>query len=376
MGLDEALTSGSTSTSTNSLFSLNHRNSYSSIIDQYYEEQDSPVESFHETTALTINYPRRQRGLSISSNSSEKLVVILVGLPAGGKSTISNHLIQFLSHNTSTQHMRCKVFNAGQVRRKLSCRGRPMALANNSSEDLFNPKNTQKKEKYAKITLKELFSELSSDLCDVAIFDATNSTERRRSFLFHEMRVFNSDISHNFHITPLVLQVSSVDHAFVRYNIHNKTFNQDYFDKPYEFAVRDFARRLSHYYSQFVPFTKLEFDRHVAEGKFIEEDRGLFWFSIVNAGLSNSSQLNASHFPEQSSPMIEELVRVIESFVDSYAEVYGFKYIEKAKSFINGESTERDQGRAGQSSDVPYLATLNRIVDDEYFRELNWTSSN
>lgn len=381
---EELYDSGSTATSTNSLFSLNRRASYSSVIDHYLEEAED------EPTALTLNYSSRNRRSSVAAPAmaqapdplptppaNDKLVVILVGLPASGKSTVSNHLIQYLGHNPATQHMRCKIFNAGQVRRKLSCRGRPMMLANNSSEDLFNPKNSQKKEQYARLTLEQMFSDLDKDLCDIAIFDATNSTEKRRAFLFQEMRLYNADLSREFHITPLVFQVSCAERNFVRFNIHNKTFNQDYFDKPYEFAVRDFARRLSHYYSQFTPFSTPEFNSQMAENKLINDDNGLFWFSIVNAGQSDQSDFSACHFPPKASKLLFTLIKTIKTFVDTYGDVYGRPYIQHAGDFAKGIITRPTELTARASTtqvDVPYFSILNQIVNDDYFAQLSEAS--
>ena len=372
---EELYDSGSTATSTNSLFSLNKRGSYTSVVDCYLDEAED------EPTALTLNLSSRNRRSSVAGpapRANDKLVVILVGLPASGKSTISNHLIQYLGHDPATRHLRCKTFNAGQVRRKLSCRGRPMMLANNSSEDLFNPKNAQKKEQYARLTLEQMFGDLDQDLCDIAIFDATNSTEKRRAFLFQEIRTYNADLSRDFHVTPLVLQVSSTERNFIRFNIHNKTFNQDYFDKPYEFAVRDFARRLAHYHSQFIPFSIPEFNQQMAEGKLINDDNGLFWFSIINAGESSNTNFSACHFPPHATKLLILLINSIKKFVDSYSELYGRPYIQSAQNFAKGLiSRPADNGakELHPSVDVPYSAIINHIVNDDYFARLTVPSS-
>lgn len=402
MGRAEPLRSNSTST--NSLFSL-HRSSYSSIIDHYCEEEEESQETQLEqplphpivTTAitsqdeeatpitpsqspLTLNYRSRHRSVWLHQQNDshrDKFVVVLIGLPATGKSTISNHLIQFLKSSPSTAHLRCSIFNAGHVRRKLSCKGRPMMLANNSSEDLFNPKNSEKKEKYARITLEKLFNELDMDLCDVAIFDATNSTEKRRNFIFEGIRAYNSNKrGQQFQITPIALQVTCSDKEFIKYNIHNKTFNQDYFDKPYEFAVQDFGKRLKHYYSQFVPLNKREFEHYLFDGTLSQDNSGLFFFNIINAGLLDTRELNCFHFPSQYSNAVGEVVNAFEYFVEHYAQMYGFQYIERAKQFINGTATvtQGDSRNVTNSSRIPYLAKLNEVINEEYFNCLHQTA--
>ncbi|CEP62422.1 6-phosphofructo-2-kinase LALA0_S05e05292g [Lachancea lanzarotensis] len=404
------LDSESKSNSTNSLFSLRgHRDSYSSIVDQYLTEEEeegekendddaqkaenshhrsSPLRQYtsEEPTALTLNYTSRGRRFSSVSAApppqlpaaDDKLVIVLVGLPASGKSTVSNHLIQYLGQDPRTTHLRCKIYNAGQVRRKLSCRGRPMMLANNSSEDLFNPKNSQKKEQYARLTLQHMFSDLDQDSCDVAIFDATNSTEQRRAYIFQQLRVYNADANRYYHITPVVLQVSCTERAFVRFNIHNKTFNQDYFDKPYEFAVRDFAKRLAHYHSQYIPFTKAEFCSHMAEGRLVNEDYGLFWYSVINAGYSDASIETKKHHPPGATQYLTQLINSIELFIECYSNIYARQYIQDVQDFAKGKTPSNrtsaptlqvpaDSSSSRSTTDVPYASILNGIVNDDYF---------
>ena len=154
----------------------------------------------------------------------------------------------------------------------------------------------------------------------MAIFDATNSTLERRDFIIKEIRNFNkadydahvdtekrseSDEGRNpIHITPIFLQVSCNDPNFIKFNIHNKTFNQDYYDKPYDFAVKDFAKRLQQYHAQFVPFSKPEFDHYCQKNAKANNGAhnphfGLFCFQIMNAGQSSVNDRNLYYFPSQ-----------------------------------------------------------------------------
>ncbi|MCG8711140.1 hypothetical protein JHU04_004536, partial [Brenneria sp. 4F2] len=120
---------------------------------------------------------------------------------------------------------------------------------------------------------------------DVAIFDATNSRVNRRRFVFDEICSYNQKRNTRFCITPIVLQISCSDHDFIKFNVHNKSFNADYFDKPYEYAVRDFAKRMRNYHSQFTPFTEEEFRQVSNLVKAHGLDYGVFFFNIVNAGM-------------------------------------------------------------------------------------------
>lgn len=390
-------------TSTNSLFSLGKK-SYSNLLlnkssyyyqnDEISEEQEDVLplphglilnniasEGFPDLTRvdsqspLSFDPPRDLRRRSITNTNGgakcSKFVFILVGLPAVGKSTISAQLIRFLQSNPATHSLRCSVFNAGKVRRKMSFKNLgklSMELANNSSDDLFNPKNTEKKEKYARITLDKLLQELDSDVCDVGIFDATNSRVQRRQFVFEELCAYNENPESNFHVTPIVLQITCDDQSFIRYNVHKKSFNEDYFDKPYEFAVRDFARRLKNYYSQFTPFSTEEFNSIV---KMIN-DRGLghgvFAYNIVNTGLVTSKHMNNNYFPLKCAKEVIQMVNLMENFVEHYTRMFGYTYIERVKEFFNEEMKIAEQRPT--PGGLSYISTLSSILNEEYFSNL------
>lgn len=398
----------STNTSTSSLFSLN-RASSSSISRTFTDiDEDAldPAMKIKDVGHVTnARYLSQGSSLSIQfgnkrHNVNHKFCVVLIGLPATGKSTISRDLINFLHSSEQTSQLRCSIFNAGNVRRKLSVRRRrPTALSglgemNKSEDDLFNPKNAHKKEEYAKITLSKLFEEVSNDQCDVAIFDATNSTLARRDFIIEQIRDFNKlhyDNQNNIensgsknmgttpiHITPIFLQVSCNDPSFIKFNIHNKSFNQDYFDKPYEFAVRDFAKRLKQYHSQFVPFRKSEFEGYckanaVANHGCHNPNFGLFFFHIVDAGQYSSNDENLYYFPSQYCSDTAELINVIEYFIQNYSKMYGFKYIERAIAFNKGKAlSPPDTGVDKISASVrdSSIRILNDVINDQYFKSL------
>ncbi|QEU62809.1 Pfk27 [Kluyveromyces lactis] len=428
----------STNTSTNSLFSL-HGSSSSSIYptishteteidvsnhtDGYFAGLQGSSSANHaannsylsQGSSLTIQFGNKRQNLN------HKFCVILIGLPATGKSTISRHLINFLHSSHSTAHLRCSIFNAGNVRRKLSTRRQVSPFMapelNKSEEDVFNPKNSHKKEEYARIALSKLLDDLEQDRCDLAIFDATNSTLQRRNYVLQEIRSFNKaqydkhnarrsnntnrargeDIDDDedenedndrvdaIHITPIFLQVSCTDPNFIKYNIHNKTFNQDYYDKPYEFAVKDFAKRLQQYHSQFVQFSRSEFDHYCKENARVNEGShnpnfGLFFFHIMNAGQFSADDSNMYYFPSQYCSDTAELINTMEYFMENYSKMYGYGYIEKANEFLKcgtssptspQPSSSRDRSDAiDENVRKSNIMTLHESINDTYLQTL------
>jgi 6-phosphofructo-2-kinase len=111
-----------------------------------------------------------------SANWSSKLVIVLVGLPARGKSYIARKLCRYLNW----LQYRTKIFNVGNKRRALN---NLFAGHNDHSASFFDPsdpKASKIREVAAMGTLEELLDFLLLEGGSVALFDATNTTLPRR----------------------------------------------------------------------------------------------------------------------------------------------------------------------------------------------------
>lgn len=140
---------------------------YSTKVD-YYENSGS----FELPEAVLAKLATR----SSLTPDSAKLILVMVGLPARGKSFICHKLQAFLSWSGH----RTEVFNAGQKRRNSSCE--MQEARSRMSADFFDSGNAQAKqtrETIAMATLDELLAWLEHG-GEVAIFDATNSNRARR----------------------------------------------------------------------------------------------------------------------------------------------------------------------------------------------------
>ena len=76
----------------------------------------------------------------------KKLFIVMVGLPARGKTTVATKLKENLRHNL----VKARIFNNGQLRRK-------MITGNTSYAGFFDPKNKKGvalREKIANINIK------------------------------------------------------------------------------------------------------------------------------------------------------------------------------------------------------------------------------
>ncbi|OSX64721.1 hypothetical protein POSPLADRAFT_1133990 [Postia placenta MAD-698-R-SB12] len=196
--------------------------------------------------------------------SEAKIVVATVGLPARGKSYLSNKLMRYLTW----LEYNVKVFNVGQLRRSRA-RQRAMTVRSghreNHSAEYFSHQNaeaTRLRDKLAEDSLEMLIQWLK-DGGNVGIHDATNSTKSRRAKI--EQRVAREK-----GIVVIFLESICDDPAVIAANVALKVSSgdPDYKDMSPEEAKADFLRRIRAYEAVY---------------ETIEEPR-LSYLKIINVG--------------------------------------------------------------------------------------------
>jgi 6-phosphofructo-2-kinase len=205
-----------------------------------------------------------------------KLVIVMVGLPARGKSYITNKLTRYLNW---LQHD-CRVFNVGNTRRKdkmnAGPESKPLPDTNSPANetpspdsakpasptmlkepdlikqsmskhnaDFFSPDNKasiQIREKWAMDTLEQLLDYVIDGPGSVGIFDATNSTKHRRLRVLKRIQQRSKG-----ELKVLFLESICSDPAIIESNIRLKLSGPDYRDMDPEVALKDFEGRLHNY---------------------------------------------------------------------------------------------------------------------------------
>lgn len=220
------------------------------------------------------------------TRNSERLVIVLVGLPARGKSFISRKLHTFLNWG---EH-KCKIFNVGRYRRQAVEGDQPQQNSNNNQCDasFFDSKNEEAaklRERVAELALRDMLRWLdggeeydhSPDKTDtestntasppsspasrksvgsngrtsetgdrIAIFDATNSTNARRDWILEQC---THPLQRAGKPTGVVF-VESIcdDEDLLRLNYRFKVANSpDYDGVPEEEAMADLENRVRKY---------------------------------------------------------------------------------------------------------------------------------
>ncbi|KAL1840767.1 hypothetical protein VTJ49DRAFT_159 [Mycothermus thermophilus] len=271
--------------------------------------------------ATTLNIPGMTRsraspdGRIPDRDVAAKLVIIMVGLPARGKSYITKKIQRYLSwqqHNT-------RIFNVGHRRRMVAgvTSAIPKSNGTNDGTDVasqaatilskgtagpdivvheeptkldldksgletspggkmdqsatfFDPKNeaaAKLREQVAVDTLDELLDYLLLQGGAVGILDATNSTIHRRKLLVERIRAREPKLG--------ILFIESIchDQNLLEANMRLKLFGPDYKGQDPTKALEDFKKRVKAYESAYEPLGKWEEDNDLQYIQMIDVGR-------------------------------------------------------------------------------------------------------
>ena len=165
-----------------------------------------------------------------------RLVIVMVGLPARGKTAVARKLQRYLSW----LGYRTVVTNVGDYRRTLA--------GAHHRADYFDPNNRDayaERSRFAEQALDDMLSFLRGG-GQIGIYDATN-TERGRRDLVHERCTAAG-------AAVVFVETISSNPDFVERNIrNNKLLSPDYAGEDAERAIADFRRRIAHYESTYAP---------------------------------------------------------------------------------------------------------------------------
>ncbi|XP_020834622.1 6-phosphofructo-2-kinase/fructose-2,6-bisphosphatase 1 isoform X3 [Phascolarctos cinereus] len=195
---------------------------------------------------------QRGRGSSIPQLTNSPTMVIMVGLPARGKTYISTKLTRYLNWiGTPT-----KVFNLGQYRRE---------AVQYKNYEFFRPDNKEAlviRKQCALAALKDVHDYLGHEEGHVAVFDATNTTRERRSLILQFAK------EHGYKV--FFIESICDDPDIIAENIRQvKLSSPDYKDCDREKVVEDFLKRIECYEMNYQPIDE-ELDSHLSYIKIFD----------------------------------------------------------------------------------------------------------
>uniref|UniRef100_A0A669QDP6 6-phosphofructo-2-kinase/fructose-2,6-biphosphatase 1 n=1 Tax=Phasianus colchicus TaxID=9054 RepID=A0A669QDP6_PHACC len=262
-------------------------------------------------------------------------MVILVGLPARGKTYISRKLTRYLNWIG----MPTRVFNVGQYRRE--------AVQSYKNYEFFrhdNEEAMQIRRQCALAALQDVRTYLSSEEGQVAVFDATNTTRERRALIMQFARENGYK----------VLFVESIcdDPAIIEENIKQvKLSSPDYKGCTPEEAVADFLQRIECYKATYEPLDE-------------QLDSGLSYIKIFDVGVRYLANRVQGHVQSRT---VYYLMNTHVTPRAIYLSRHGESQL-NLKGRIGGDAGLSPRGRQ-------YAQALAEFIRSQSIRELKvWTS--
>jgi broad specificity phosphatase PhoE/predicted kinase len=172
----------------------------------------------------------REGGTIASVRRGQKIVLVMVGLPARGKSYTARHLARYLRWLGYPS----RVFNVGERRREMLGATQPHEFF-----DPENPEGARARFELATIVLDDLVYWLRTE-GRIAIYDATNSTPDRR-------RAVRERCEGEGFAVQFIEMVNDDPEVIERNILDTKVGSPDYADMDPADAVADFRARIAHY---------------------------------------------------------------------------------------------------------------------------------
>ncbi|XP_067934345.1 6-phosphofructo-2-kinase/fructose-2,6-bisphosphatase-like isoform X2 [Watersipora subatra] len=269
------------------------------------------------------------------------VVIVLVGLPARGKTYIAKKMARYFNWigiNT-------KVFNVGEYRRAATYEYR--------DHEFFDPGNKKAMEirrQCAVDALNDMTAWLDKESGEVALFDATNATRERRQMILDVCCPLEADCSRQYSVF-FVESVCTNPEMIIENIKAVKVSGPDYDGMSSDQAAEDFLKRIAHYQGTYEPLCE-------------EYDKDLSFIKVYDQGE-------------------KFLVNKIQGHLQSRAVYYLMNIHVTPKSIYitrHGESEYNLQGKIGGDADLTangkqYGKELAHFINEEDIKGLTvWTS--
>ncbi|KAG5837905.1 hypothetical protein ANANG_G00218060 [Anguilla anguilla] len=206
--------------------------------------------------AETPQIPRFQRPhASVPQFTNSPTLIVMVGLPARGKTYISKKLTRYLNWIG----VPTKVFNLGQYRREAVQTYKTFEFFRSDNEEAMKIRNA-----CAVTALKDICAYFTQEQGQVAVFDATNTTRDRREDILSFAKANGYKV---FFVESVCDDLDIIEANIMQV----KLSSPDYKDCDKEEAMVDFLKRIECYKLTYVPLDD-------------DTDRDLSYIKIFNVG--------------------------------------------------------------------------------------------
>ncbi|XP_068187729.1 6-phosphofructo-2-kinase/fructose-2,6-bisphosphatase 2-like [Antennarius striatus] len=263
-------------------------------------------------------------------------MIVMIGLPARGKSYLSKKLTRYLNWIG----VPTRVFNVGVYRRE--------AVKSYESYEFFRHDNKEAMEirrQCALVALQDVKAYLNEEGGQIAVFDATNTTRERRELLLS----FAEENAYKVFFIESICDDPDVIAANI---LKVKVSNEDYTGRDGESVMEDFLKRIECYQVAYQP---LEPDEH---------DKNLSFIQVINVGRCF-------------------LVNMVKDYIQSKIVYYLMNthvYSHSIYLCRHGESQHNQKGLIGGDSELSargreFAAALKGFIEKQNLTDLKvWTS--
>ncbi|PTN38641.1 6-phosphofructo-2-kinase/fructose-2,6-bisphosphatase [Desulfonatronum sp. SC1] len=258
----------------------------------------------------------------------KKLCIVMVGLPARGKSTIACRLRESLEE----ENINVAIFNNGEIRRS-------MLPENTASASFFSPENQEG------VRLREWIARLNLDTArqfleeqgDIAILDATNISRERRSRICRAME----------RIPVLFIECVNDDEELLATSIAHKTKISEFGHMTMSEAIRNFRDRIQFYAGQYEPLDR--------------ESNHVVLNSLQNRVVQEKTSDNIPHYPRIRDILVSDMIQNL------YLIRHGETYYNQERR-IGGDSPLTEKGLCQaellgghfQTTRIPFIFTSSK----------------
>uniref|UniRef100_G1TI20 6-phosphofructo-2-kinase/fructose-2,6-biphosphatase 4 n=1 Tax=Oryctolagus cuniculus TaxID=9986 RepID=G1TI20_RABIT len=273
-----------------------------------------------------------QRGVCMTNCPT---LIVMVGLPARGKTYISKKLTRYLNWiGVPTRE-----FNVGQYRRDM--------VRTYKSFEFFLPDNEEGlriRKQCALAALRDVRRFLSEEGGHVAVFDATNTTRERRATIFNfgEQNGYKTFFVESICVDPEVIAANIVQ---------VKLGSPDYVNRDSDEATEDFMRRIECYENSYESLDE-------------DLDRDLSYIKIMDVGQSYVVNRVADHIQSR---IVYYLMNIHVTPRSIYLCRHGESEL-NLKGRIGGDPGLSPRGRE-------FAKSLAQFISDQNIKDLKvWTS--
>mmetsp|Transcript_63069 Transcript_63069/g.73785 ORF Transcript_63069/g.73785 Transcript_63069/m.73785 type:complete len:525 (-) Transcript_63069:249-1823(-) len=173
------------------------------------------------------------------STATDKLIIIMVGLPATGKTYIAKRICRYI---TFFHDIPAQIFNSSNYRRKL------FGVMPANFFDHSNAEGLAQRTTACNAALDDLVDYMKKDGVRVSVYDATCSTRERRDHVLKKL------VDENLHCNKMFVESICEEEEFLEENIRElKLSTPDYHNIDPDDAAKDFNERREQYKAVYEP---------------------------------------------------------------------------------------------------------------------------